>query len=438
MKEKIFTIDELKQCVYSAFEAGKFPYEKQNKNDSFFNPPIDCFEAVKVEDGNNKLVLLPAERQYPFLFRGQKEDYIPCFPSLYRDNPTDVDIFIERMRFVQFCKLLDEHPVIKYFFVPNHFQVNYEGLAQHYGLKTSMLDFTSNLDIALFFAMCPYDKDNDRYKYIDNEGGIGVLYVITPALLADMFDTYGPIIFNGKVDVIGLQAFDRPGGQRGFAMYLDKEEDLQAWMYKFRYTQADSKAYLEKYEQGNKLWIKDVLVYKTKSIVAQVEFTYDIFKRTFDLYRPKGFSKTNLKKRISEKGVRILPKCSNPVCFNEREKRDIIEEWNNEKCEAMTSHIIHRTWRYTDDKKNDGDGKEYYLQDSLHQFRSLKMVTEIEILRLVQSAIAAPAGGVHRGIVPSKKNHKNTDTGWQKVPGRLVLEKGKCFLSANDWMIEQL
>lgn len=51
-----------------------------------------------------------------FLYRGQNKEYIPCVPSLYRGNPSDVDIFIERMRLVMFERLLESHPVIVDFF----------------------------------------------------------------------------------------------------------------------------------------------------------------------------------------------------------------------------------------------------------------------------------------------------------------------------------
>ena len=112
-----------------------------------------------------------------FLYRGQNEEVVPCIPTLYRGNPSDAQVFLQRMRLVQFQRLLKSHPVVTRFFKRHHFLVNEEGLAQHYGLKTEVLDLTSNLDVALFFATCKYDKKTDTYDYYHDkgEGRIGLI-----------------------------------------------------------------------------------------------------------------------------------------------------------------------------------------------------------------------------------------------------------------------
>lgn len=86
-------------------------------------------------------------------FRGQNQEHIPCYPSLYRETPrplTDSEIFTWKMRFMLFCDMLDTYPIVDKFFKRHNFKIDYEGLAQHYGLLTSVLDLTSNIDIALF------------------------------------------------------------------------------------------------------------------------------------------------------------------------------------------------------------------------------------------------------------------------------------------------
>lgn len=89
---------------------------------------------------------------YPFLFRGQTKDFGKCLPSLYReeDKQTAPYLFLERLREVEFTELIKKHPVVKGFFDRHHFTVDFIGLAQHYGLKTDVLDLTNDLDVALF------------------------------------------------------------------------------------------------------------------------------------------------------------------------------------------------------------------------------------------------------------------------------------------------
>ena len=62
-------------------------------------------------------------------------------------------LFVERVRIAEFRLFLEQFEVTQRF-EQNHFLVDYVGLAQHYGLKTDVLDVTNNIDVAMFFAMC--------------------------------------------------------------------------------------------------------------------------------------------------------------------------------------------------------------------------------------------------------------------------------------------
>jgi hypothetical protein len=58
-------------------------------------------------------------------------------------------------------------------------------LAQHYGLATSGLDVTTNLNVALFFALMRYEREPESYKAtykpLDGPDSMPVIYVLMPA-----------------------------------------------------------------------------------------------------------------------------------------------------------------------------------------------------------------------------------------------------------------
>ena len=128
------TIQELIEIIRKEELKRDFRHEKTPANSALLKQKCaGTFEAV-ITSNKDEICLIPQVGTLHFLFRGQNKEYIPCVPSLYRGEPSDVEIFIERMRYVMFRRLLSSHPVIKYFFRKHHFKVDEEGLAQHYGL----------------------------------------------------------------------------------------------------------------------------------------------------------------------------------------------------------------------------------------------------------------------------------------------------------------
>lgn len=172
----------------------------------------------------------PSLANNKFLYRGQSQFYEKCVPNMFRDedkvkNHQFVDDVIQ---INELEVLLRQHPLVKLFeqgFYLLHeffrFRVDYVGLSQHYYNRTPMLDLTSDMEVAKFFAVTWFDMVEDRYKKYDGDD-LGVLYyydlapdAFTPRVGRDYF-----------VETIGKQPFMRSGNQSGFLLRLDSEKNF--------------------------------------------------------------------------------------------------------------------------------------------------------------------------------------------------------------------
>lgn len=190
-----------------------------------------CFVANQLEPTEEfktpRFSLKPSLRKNKFLYRGQAEFFSPCKPSLFRDSNkryyVDDMIQINEMEV-----LLRKHPLVKLFeqgfLLMNEFirfKVNYVGLSQHYYNRTHLLDLTSDIEVAKFFAVTTFDIENDCY--VEYRGDkLGVLYYYD--IKADTFT-----IQKGRkyhVEAIGKQPFMRSGNQSGFLIDLERDDDF--------------------------------------------------------------------------------------------------------------------------------------------------------------------------------------------------------------------
>ena len=267
-------------------------------------PPLNKFE--KVRNNSGKYILVPTTIDTSFVFRGQTAFYDKCLPTLYRENLSEQDILIERLRCCEFEEYLKQMPEVDAFERYNY-NIDYLGLSQHYGLKTDVIDLTSSIDVALFFAMCNMSKDGKSfYPQIEEKDYLGYIYAVGTIEMGS-----GPNniknLFDGKLSAIGMQPFYRPGNQRGFGMHLEKEETLTGLLYSFSYTKADSEQIYNDFANGNVLWHEDEISKVAREIGVTMSFSYKALNLCFKRYYKKSKSERKLmKSQLEEKGVVFL------------------------------------------------------------------------------------------------------------------------------------
>lgn len=235
----------------------------------YFNDYDDKkFIAVRLSSRDpqrpEKFAFKPNLKNRAFLFRGQSGFYDPSTPSLLRKKKGR--FVVENIFYEEFVLALKDHPLIRLFWegieLCGHryfFEVNYYGLAQHYGFKTRVMDLTSDLDVARFFAVTDYNEKTDTYSPVIDESRYGVFYYWDNVRNPYAFQP----LFGGNLSSIGLQVFPRSGRQKGFlfSMYRGQNfNDIPFVKYKlFRHDAAISKQIYKMARRGKLYFPEDEL-----------------------------------------------------------------------------------------------------------------------------------------------------------------------------------
>lgn len=235
----------------------------------YFNDYDDKkFIAVRLSSRDpqrpEKFAFKPNLKNRAFLFRGQSGFYDPSTPSLLRKQKGR--FVVENIFYEEFVLALKDHPLIRLFWdgieLCGHryfFEVTYYGLAQHYGFKTRVMDLTSDLDVAKFFAVTDYNEKTDTYSPVIDESRYGVFYYWDNVRNPYAFQP----LFGGNLSSIGLQVFPRSGRQKGFlfSMYRGQNfNDIPFVKYKlFRHDAAISKQIYKMARRGKLYFPEDEL-----------------------------------------------------------------------------------------------------------------------------------------------------------------------------------
>lgn len=165
------------------------------------------FTVMDFGDGTCGAVTLSLDMCY---YRGEPEVYETCRPKLYRIDDT-AQRLIQQVKTCDFELFLLEVPEISQAIVQKE-HVDLLALEQHYGFPTEMIDVSNDIMVAAFFATHLYNPITQTYAPAAN--GIGRIRFRCEPLA------------EGRLRIIGMQHFMRPGTQSGFGFVLEEQEDF--------------------------------------------------------------------------------------------------------------------------------------------------------------------------------------------------------------------
>ncbi len=287
------------------------------------------FEAIRMPDGRTHLYPCAL---YPYrYYRGQSDrlEGKQCKPSLYR-GLSEAEMFHERLCLKELELLLKEYPLTRIYenglsyatpegLKPLFLNVDSTAIGQHYGIKTDVLDLTTDKWVAAFFAATKYE--NGTYLPY-TEDGVGVIYEYT-----DM------PIFNAaakRLSAVGLQPFSRPGCQAGLVYKMQKDEDFNSKAERifFKHDAAISELIYNYCNRSKKLFPDEILEGKVNEIKASKVYSRQALNNTIKEYY-QDISEDTIHRYIDELALTIQNDA--PGRFTEEELKNFDERWEKEK-----------------------------------------------------------------------------------------------------------
>ena len=232
------------------------------------------YPGVFVKTSTNSFGILLGDEFQPQIYRGQNNDY-PSFSSSYDRLTTEVERVIAGIKREEFRQFFMQTPYYKrcreFSVLDCNYDFDFEAIFQHYGFKSSYVDITKNLLVALFFAYTYYSKEDEKYHPIEN------------------FNDYAPYLYvsnisainNGEsVSSISLQMVNRPINQMAMALKTDGT-DLKECFKKYELPKDPYIALdiFEKFNHGLALFPEEPISETVNSILKSNELNREITEK---------------------------------------------------------------------------------------------------------------------------------------------------------------
>lgn len=204
-----------------------------------------------------------------YFYRGESAYYGSSKPSIYRfDNKNDsIKRQARRLTISETGFFLNQFDAVKHWPASG---VNYLALAQHYGVPTPMMDLTSDLKTALFFACCKYEHHRwrplNRKDFAVGSGSkdprYGILYRSPTEITSMKWALSATDSAEGFIMPIGYQPFMRCSAQHGYMLLADNEhydmlQDPLFDKFRFEHEEEFCRWIFQEMDQGAKVYPLD-------------------------------------------------------------------------------------------------------------------------------------------------------------------------------------
>lgn len=216
---------------------------------------VDLLLPVRTSDEHFRF--MPGPEFSPRLYRGETEFHPMCVSTIFRAGISGVDRCFAIGKGFELATLIDHHPATQALSKSRigdlSFEFNIQAIAQHYGFKTGLMDFSRSKDVAMFFATCSHDPVTETYAPLQE--GTAVLYTADLKRLIEHR--------KGSADFLplGLEPLPRPEAQRALAVRLNPGENLNdmPWVTReaVEITPDLSQQYFDMFNGGSKLFPQD-------------------------------------------------------------------------------------------------------------------------------------------------------------------------------------
>lgn len=248
------------------------------------------------------------------LWRGENEFHEHCLPSLYRRNWSELEKLERQIQLEDFRLILKVNPEIKEM-EEGGLEVNYNGLAQHYGIETNILDLTNSFLVAAFFATTTYNPLMDIYQPIVQSDSQGAIY---------FFPTGGFLNIGHEPPIwpIGLAALRRPGEQRGFGVEMSEQnKDLNhysgAHLFKFQHSNDASLEIWRQTMGGSIFFPYDPMTEKVRNMRIYRIYSKEACKLAYEKKEGLDLSFDDARKTLIDAGCTFVDKL--PFAYTEKE-----------------------------------------------------------------------------------------------------------------------